>query len=261
MVRSTGTRDSNSTVAESEIEFLYKYRELSEANVERVERIFANSELYFASPKQFNDPFDSKVLLSLHGTKEEWRNYLRQLYKNFRPHWNREQRFAEVELIMREGRYKRIPKDAVNSYLDEIGVFSMSERNDHILMWSHYSKNHTGFCLEFKATSDTSFFGRALKVEYAEDYPEVNFFRSSRDEQMKTVLLTKAKLWEYEQEWLIIDYETGSGVYTFQPDLLTGVIIGCQMSDKKKEKIHSWVKNREPQPNLTSRNFYKLLEL
>src|SRR3990170_8890726 len=39
---------------------------------------------------------------------------------------------------------------------------AVSEKVDDILMWSHYSQNHTGFCLEF----DTSFepFDKVHKV-------------------------------------------------------------------------------------------------
>jgi hypothetical protein len=250
MVKFHYPNKANSNGTEPEIEFLYKYRELNENTEQHIERIFTHSELYFASPRQFNDPFDSKVQLSFHGTKQEWQQYLLELYKEFQPHLNREQRFAKVKMLMKKKRYKRLPKNMANSYLDEIGVFSMSEKNDHILMWSHYSENHTGFCLEFRATSDTPFFGQAQKVKYAESYPKVNFFKSSNEEKMKTVLLTKAKFWEYEQEWRIIDHETGSGIYTFPSELLTGVIIGCQMAEENKKKIETWVNNRDPQPTL-----------
>ncbi len=219
-------------------------------NEHHMERIFTHNELYFPSPRQFNDPFDSKVQLSFQGTKQEWQRYLRQLFKTYKPHWNREQRFTEVKKIINEKKYKRIPNDLENKYLDNIGVFCLSEKNDHILMWSHYCEGHTGFCLEFRATSTTPFFGRAQKVKYAEIYPNVNFFRNSRDERTEAILLTKAKYWEYEQEWRIIDHQTGYGIYTFPGELLTGVILGCQMSEENKNKIRTWLRNRDPHPIL-----------
>jgi hypothetical protein len=33
--------------------------------------------------------------------------------------------------------------------MKRMGVLSLSEINDNILMWSHYSESHTGFCIEF----------------------------------------------------------------------------------------------------------------
>ena len=245
--------DSNSLhccAPDYEIQFLYKYYSLNKNNSHHRERIFTHNELYFPSPRVFNDPFDSKVQLVFDGSKDDWKRYLRQLYNKFRPSWNRKQRLAEVRMKMREKRYKRLPQEMTNSYFDQMGVFCMSELKNQILMWSHYSEAHTGFCLEFRAASDTPFFGRSQRIEYKKAYPSVNFFKSTRGEQMKATLLTKAKLWCYEKEWRIIEHEHGAGTYNFPAELLTGVIIGCQMPDRNKDKIIRWCKNRNPQPVL-----------
>src|SRR5208283_3143672 len=128
----------------SDIEFLYKYYSLNGNNAHHRERIFTHNELYFPSPRGFNDPFDSKIPLEFDkGSKDDWKTYLLKLYKEKKPNWNREQRLAEVRQIIREKRYKRIPEELLYSYLDQIGVFCMSEVKDQILMWSHYSEGHT----------------------------------------------------------------------------------------------------------------------
>lgn len=233
-----------------EITFLYKYRALNEQNHRYMERIFTHNELYFPSPREFNDPFDSKIQLYFDGTEEEWSRYLTGLYKKFQPELNRIQRHAEVKKVLKEKRYKRIPDSLSDSYIDEMGVFCMSERRDHILMWSHYAEKHTGFCLEFLATLTTPFFGRAQKVKYRARYPAVNFFKSSRDEQMEATLLTKASFWEYEQEWRIIGHNHGPGTYQFPPQLLTGVILDCQMQDETKQTIKEWASRRNPCPRV-----------
>ena len=242
--------NQDSKSSESDLEFLYKYYSLNESNAHHRERIFTHNELYFPSPRVFNDPFDSKIQLVFDGSKDEWERYLRELYNKFRPDWNRKQRLAEVRMKMREKRYKRLPERMANSYLDEMGVFCMSEVKDQILMWAHYSEGHTGFCLEFRATSTTPFFGRAQKIKYSEAYPSINFFKSSRDAQMEAILLTKAKLWGYEKEWRIIEPGHGAGSHPFPTELLTGVIIGCQMPDENRNKIIDWVKNMNPKPIL-----------
>ncbi|PKN69295.1 MAG: hypothetical protein CVU54_11185 [Deltaproteobacteria bacterium HGW-Deltaproteobacteria-12] len=67
---------------------------------------------------------------------------------------------------------------------------------------------------------------------------------------MEGTLLTKSNLWSYEKEWRIIEHIKGVGKYSFPPQLLTGVIIGCQMPDANKTKIINWAKNRNPKPLL-----------
>jgi hypothetical protein len=162
----TCNENHDSKKSGQDIEFLYKYCSLNKDNAQHRERIFTHNELYFRSPRVFNDPFDSKIRLEFEGSKDAWKTYLLKLYRKKHPDWNREQRLAEIRQIIRERRYERIPEGLLDSYLDQIGVFCMSEVNDQILMWSHYSESHTGFCLEFRATSTTPFFSRAQKIIY-----------------------------------------------------------------------------------------------
>jgi hypothetical protein len=117
-------------------------------------------------------------------------------------------------------------------------------------MWSHYAEHHTGICLEFRSTSSTLFFGRAQKVHYKTDHPELNYFRSSREEWVNAIMLTKAKFWEYEEEWRIIEHAEGPGTYRFPHELLTGIVLGCRMADDKKQKIIQWLRKRASQPRL-----------
>ena len=48
-------------------------------------------------------------------------------------------------------------------------IYCLTPHNDSILMWSHYSNNHTVICLEF--TTGNTLFQGAMKVEYLERYP------------------------------------------------------------------------------------------
>ncbi len=232
----------------AEPQLLYKYYKFDEDHPEYTEEIFTKNKIYLPSPKEFNDPFDSKVGLIYDATKKEWKQYLLQVYKRRRPDLTRKQRFAEVDQIIKKGLYKEIPDNLGYSFLDQMGVFCMSAKKNDILMWSHYSTSHAGFCLEFNAT--TEFFGRSQKIIYKQNYPAVNFFRSSQQAKTEASLLTKAIFWEYEQEWRIIEHNKGPGVYTFPRELLTGVILGCQITAENKEKIHKWCNKREHRPIL-----------
>lgn len=69
-----------------EPQFLYKYYTFNKYT----ERIFTHNEIYFPAPKEFNDPFDSKVRLSYEGTKKKWKEYLLQVYERRRPDLTKE---------------------------------------------------------------------------------------------------------------------------------------------------------------------------
>lgn len=212
----------------------------------RIENIFRNNEIYFAKPEELNDPLDSKVCLSYDGTEEQWKDFLDGWYRKNEPDLLPEQRLYKINCCLRNR--NNIPNSLGNSYLEQMGVYCMSAINNNILMWSLYSNGHSGFCLEFDANN--KFFGRAQRIIYPNEYPIVNFFTSSQWEKTKAMLLTKSNDWSYEQEWRIIDHNEGSGNKDFPAKALTGVIIGCRMSEENKQKIIKWCANRKPQPNL-----------
>jgi len=232
----------------AEAEYLYKYYAFNDQNRQYIEKIFTHSQIYFASSRKFNDPFDSKVRPSFEGTKNEWRKKLRDIFKRQRPNWTKKQRFTEVERLLKSDRLKRIPEYITDSFLDKMGVFCMSEHRDDLLMWSHYSEGHTGFCLEFQAT--TKFFGRAQIIIYKERYPIFRFLASLQDELTEAMLLTKANVWKYEQERRAIDHKKGPGVYIFPEELLRGVIFGCRMQTDKRRIISEWCRKRRQPPKL-----------
>lgn len=57
--------------------------------------------------------------------------------------------------------------------------------------------------------------------------------------------MTKAKLWEYEAEWRIIDPDNGRGKQILPAEMLTGVIFGCDMILENRQLIREWVKGRK----------------
>ena len=210
------------------------------------EKLFTHNEIYFAKPKEFNDPFDSKVGLSYDGTEEQWKDFLEGWYEKHEPNLTPEQRCCKVNTSLRNR--NNIPNSLGRSYLSQMGVYCMSAKNNDILMWSHYSNGHSGFCLEFDANNE--FFGRSQKMNYQQEYPNVNFFISSQSEKTKAMLLTKAKRWHYEREWRIIDHAEGPGIKHFPAEFLTGVILGCRISKENRENIFRWCSKRKQPPTL-----------
>ena len=57
-------------------------------------------------------------------------------------------------------------------------------------------------------------------------------------------IFTKSDHWEYEQEWRIIQFKRGAGVYRMPPEALVGVILGAQIGYDDKRDVLEWVNSR-----------------
>ncbi|MFH0790404.1 MAG: DUF2971 domain-containing protein [Candidatus Omnitrophota bacterium] len=180
---------------------------------------------------------------------EDWENYLKERIDEYIPNLNKAQKQAEIERLALKA--KSNPNFGNHpSYIDKMGVFCMTEKKDNILMWSHYADGHRGICLEFHSIHSNPFFAIAYQMEYTSQYSKPNLFRSTENEKMQAILLTKSKDWEYEKEWRIINHDKGPGVYSFPAKLLTGVILGCSMVKEHKDLITALTLSREPKPKI-----------
>ena len=133
----------------------------------------------------------------------------------------------------------RASLDVAKATMKNYGVFSLSEPNNNILMWSHYADEHRGICLEF-ARSETNTLGNpehCVPVCYSLDVP--TFMPRELEEQpaVSKVLTTKGLYWEYEAEWRVISHQSNTAL-PFPGDL-TGVIFGFAMPQRDRETVIS----------------------
>lgn len=90
------------------------------------------------------------------------------------------------------------------------GVFSMAERANCPLMWSHYSDQHRGLCLGYSvpaaATSDIHkiSYGGSRLVQASDVAAMLGGDEAARRKVDEAVLLKKAQPWAYEREWRLI---------------------------------------------------------
>ena len=228
------------------IHYLYKYGSINKYS----KTLFSSNKLYFAAPSELNDPFECRPLFTFDGTAEQIMEWHVGMMRKQNPKLPEEEARAIAEQTHESGGYKNpeawqtISKDIVDKLSKEIGLFCMSEKNDDILMSSHYGDDHKGYCLQFKATDDTPVFGAAQQVSYQDDYPVVDFFNTPNDAQVQRIFLTKFSDWRYEREWRIVEHKHGRGIYSYPKELLTGVIFGMHMQDCHKKKIRKWLKAR-----------------
>jgi len=132
------------------------------------------------------------------------------------------------------------------SKLDEVmGVLSLCEVPDSLLMWAHYGVRHTGFVLEFDPThpyfntrrSEHDEFGHLRQVMYRDTRPSANLV----DLDGAEMFLVKSNEWAYEHEWRVLRplkdateviNVNGEQVHLFElpQAAMKAVIFGCRAS-------------------------------
>jgi len=230
--------------------YLYRYLSLEGAGLLSAERIILHDEIYLTSPAKVNDPFDCVVALDFEAPDADWYDFLVRLSERNQPHLLKEGHAACAGDVIRSGRHKgREIQSAIVRGLQEdvnlVGLLCLSERNDCILMWSHYAASHSGICLEFANDGSDTLVGQALQVDYPPFYQKAHAIYDDKETQVDRILLSKARCWAYEAEWRKIEHETGHGLRPLDPQVLTGVILGCKITEPHKQRIFQWVSERK----------------
>ena len=224
---------------------LYRYRSMAATNLGRM---FTHCEVYFASPTQFNDPFDCNPPFSITDySKDDLREHIERALRSRCEGMRASQLKAIVKKnVSRILKNKSFESDIAKPFVkvcpevnSGLGVLCLSEVPDDILMWSHYANGHQGIVLQFDKSGLLSErdFEYCKKVDYKNNIltlKDIN--RNDPDELARLVLLKKTKRWGYEREWrIIVDPSRRRDVlncriFTFSKEALTGVIFGCKMT-------------------------------
>jgi hypothetical protein len=233
---------------------IYKYRDWSN-NCNK--KLLTNNELYTPSVSQINDPFD--CLLEFDYNKmsegfsamavdimyEEFGNQLEKLGYN-------SQSLLELkkpdEILKIINLKKKIDRRFIESRKKHLGVISFSKRWNSILMWSHYSASHSGFCVGFdtKKLINSEYFQNKSKVSYKKKYPKIDPFDKNTS-KIKKVFFHKAKDWSYEKEYRMtklfgyykdnsVEFEKQKLFY-FDNNFITEVILGLKINPKDQQDI------------------------
>jgi len=214
---------------------LYKYVTLDRLDILR------NGMLRFTQPEVFNDPFELSVTFgSVH------RSGGNDLEKAAR----RSSGNLGQILSMMLDETLRITAQGVNRYWSgRVGVLSLAERPDNLLMWAHYAADHRGFVIEFDADhdffhrqeSEDDRFRHLRRVAYSNERPSV----AMEEYNAIDALLAKSLDWEYELEWRMIlplstsDRRIDGGdtpvhLFALPPECVCGVILGCRTTASQR---------------------------
>jgi hypothetical protein len=206
-----------------EVTSLFKYRPINQFSLD----IIANERIYFPVPESFNDPFDTKCSFKKKSTIIQSTDVKK--IKNAFPGEGPGDILAYTKKDLTE------EIDNFEQKLKNYGVLSLAENAKDILMWSHYSENHKGLCIEFER-NESNELGDKTKtknVNYTKNYPSLSPKALLSTEDIESslirVLYTKSEHWSYEKEWRMF-VPKGNKVYPI-PGIIKSVTFGVRASD------------------------------
>jgi len=135
--------------------------------------------------------------------------------------------------------------DLMNANLDEsrnnYRILCLSKEENNILMWAHYSDNHSGVRIKLSVTESDPFFTFPIAVKYDTSYPIYKYFEErnniSKGSLIEHIVGTKFKDWEYENEIRIIKEinpnntnEKGT-LFKFDGNIIQEIAFGLNSSD------------------------------
>ena len=218
-----------------------------------------HSQLWFASPLSFNDPFDCSfyiksgfnekdiedivsnfVILGLFQSGEE-KIYIPKLKEIFNK---------------KPEAFDQIINEHIHKIFTTLGITCFCDNKENTLLWAHYADSNKGVCLKFDVLKDHKFFFSGdqsiptvaiSRMKYVSNYFDFLTFKNIRKDILKVIPFTKSDEWKYEREIRLVSKEIGP--QTFNKSALIEITFGCNCNDTDKKDIIKIVKNTD-YPNL-----------
>lgn len=275
-------------------EFFYKY-----LTAETALKILENRTLRYSSPVLFNDPFDTQTRVGYgfemvdfmeaftdelyrlaHDEQEPIGNDNNALFRDIKAWWHKTIKSSDkMPRDVFKQKIRELVEAAVNwstqyfqdtnswwrSFVKASRVFCVAEDPDNLLMWAHYSKDHTGLVIQFKCLLELDTpLCVARQVNYVENPPIIAVLdkyikyitgQATLDNDLLffNMILSKSIHWKYENEWRVfippVDMENPivpldsngeeilDSLIRFYPQEIHSVYFGCRMNVKSTQKI------------------------
>lgn len=228
----------------------------------------SKNQIWFPKPSGLNDPFDCQIKLKIDrelfnnldlyadtiGKSQDVKHIIKsQLGKHKTDSQIIEKKMASLPT----GNLRNIIKNhiqAIKFASANLGVLSLADKADNLLMWAYYAKYHQGYCLEFDTNEINPLTGVNLlnnseytqKMDYNDDYPSylsLNVMDALKDDLAKKLLFHKSTEWKHEGEWRVLNHDGGKSLP--YPAKLSAVILGNCVSEKARDAIKKAVEMAE----------------
>lgn len=229
---------------------IYKYRSINENSIID----FIDDTLWCSTLDKFNDPYEGYITFDADEVYYQVLSNKGKLQINI-DNKNELMKFINTpqnNLYLSDyNNYKKIIKHKLKTFISktqkEVKICSFSESWDNRLMWAHYAKNHTGFCLEYNiklknkiifeyGTHLYPIIYRDKLLDITEDFVN-SLLKNPYSSMLPHIMaIVKDKIWEYENEWRILTTKTSNNEISLKP---TSIYLGSQMDDLLKKKLRN----------------------
>lgn len=180
-----------------------------------------------------------------------------------------------LELLIQVEQYKKDQSKLLpDSMRKRFSLFSLSEDNLNIPMWSYYADDHKGICIEynFRELNEGDYLRNNLfPVIYSDNIVDITPFiiKSTKDKKyyenpvfLLLPVLNKTIKWKHEFEWRIVNTNNfdnkGKLVKLPKPK---AIILGLKMNEVYKNKVLAICEEQEIQvKNIRVNNSNRMLE-
>jgi hypothetical protein len=213
---------------------LYKY-----TSADRAKQILSSRSIRFTQPKFLNDPYEMRLTIDPESLRADI--VAREVVKGMSI------LDAEREALRKLEDWAFSLVDVIKNQRDELGVLSLSEVPDGLLMWAHYAAQHEGvaigLCLEsclLPPNANPDALVWFDDVKYVNE--KIDFIKDHS--AIWQSLLRKSEEWHYEREWRIIRTlntltAVSSDVYVSElwPEAIDCIVLGARMSPKDETEV------------------------
>ena len=245
---------------------LYKYSRWDKRNGLNSFRheLLTVPQLYFASLKSFNDPFDCQLPRGWDlKTNEQILNYLKMKYGDDKKSITRFKYLLETD---RQGYLNSLNEADIRLTDSQTGVFCLSPNPTNSILWAHYAVGHRGYCIGYDTRKTLEFmesycdihnliFG-LINVEYRVNLPVLDPFIRNVKEWFFQRYRYKSSDWSYEREYRIIlikqeELQDNDRKVEMAVECISEIILGCRVDKETKTEIRQAVDNlRSSNPEL-----------
>jgi Protein of unknown function (DUF2971) len=214
---------------------LYKFfAEPKSEETKYLSGILSSQEIHASNPYKFNDPFEFKVALDLDADEDTHRRHFLKAKSGAT-----EAEFQSWRRGLPAAKWS-IEQETRAALLGTVGVACFTRNWNNELLWAHYAKNHTGFCVGFDEEALTSWgevtgFG---DVVYTKDVPVFNPFKQHKDDFARMAMFHKSLAWSYEEEYRLLFSK--SGMVRLPGEAIREIIIGCRAPANLRERARAF---------------------
>lgn len=223
---------------EQKINSLYKYT--SGGNYDIIN--LNNNQLKMKCPLYYNDPFDAQASFI---NEEVFYNEYAAEHKDYIKYLNPD--FVDRNMLQI---YNWL-YPGYESFLKDLQVCCFSSIKDSILMWSHYSNEHKGFCIEYDLDDLLGRYFPVNPVRYSNKMPLI----TKDAKNLMDGIYQKAEEWSYENEWRIIFNKCGNE-FVKMP-IPKAIYFGCNISNDLKVSLIDICKRKEIECYQAKRSFFE----